>query len=155
MVLPRFASQALLGEPLTVYGEGIQTRCFCHVSDSVEGILRLVDSDQALGRVFNVGHAREITILELARMVIERSGSSSEIELVPYEEAYDEGFEELGRRKPDTSALEDLTGWVPSKSIEEIIDDTLAFQRDSGADQLVRSAGLNGTDAVAAGAAHE
>ena len=155
MVLPRFASQALLGEPLTVYGEGIQTRCFCHVADSVEGILRLTDSDRAVGRVFNVGHAREITILELARMVIERSGSSSEIELVPYEEAYAEGFEELGRRKPDTSALEELTGWAPSKTIEEVIDDTVAFQRGSGAGQLIRSAGLNGTDAVAAGAAYE
>jgi UDP-glucose 4-epimerase len=141
MVLPRFASQALLGEPLTVHGEGIQTRCFCHVGDSVEGIVRLAECDQALGRVFNIGHPHEITILELARKVIERSGSSSSIELVPYEEAFDEGFEELGRRKPDTSALEELTGWVPTRTVEDAIDDTLAYQRVTGTDRLVTAYG--------------
>ena len=104
MVLPRFVRQALTGEDLSVYGNGTQTRCFAHVHDVVQALLLVMDNDEALGRVFNVGTSTELPIIELARRVIERSGSKSHIQLVPYEEAYDEGFEELGRRKPDTTA---------------------------------------------------
>jgi UDP-glucose 4-epimerase len=131
MVLPRFVRQALAEEDLTVYGDGTQTRCFAHVEDSVDGILRLISHEDAVGQVFNVGASSEITIAELATQVIERTGSASKIRFVPYEEAYGEGFEELGRRKPDTSALERLTGWRPRRTVWDAIDDTIAYERGS------------------------
>jgi UDP-glucose 4-epimerase len=129
MVLPRFVHQALLGDDLTVYGNGTQTRCFAHVHDTVQAIVLLLDHDEAIGRVFNVGSSVETAIIELARRVIERTGSKSKIQLVPYEEAYDEGFEELGRRKPDTSALTELTGWTPTRTIDDAIDDVVLHQQ--------------------------
>ncbi len=129
MVLPRFVRQALADEPLTVYGNGTQTRCFAHVHDTVAGILALLGNDEAIGHVFNVGDTEEIPIIELARRVIERSGSSSKVELVPYAEAYDDGFEELGRRKPDTSALQELTGWAPTRTVDDAIDDVILHER--------------------------
>jgi UDP-glucose 4-epimerase len=129
MVLPRFVRQALRGDDLTVYGNGTQSRCFTHVLDVVHGIVLLLDHERAVGRVFNVGADPETPIIELAGKVIERSGSASKIRLVPYQEAYDEGFEELGRRKPDTAAIEGLTGWRPTRSIEEAIDDVIAYER--------------------------
>ena len=111
MVLPRFVSQALAGEDLTVYGDGSQSRCFCHVADSVAALVGLMDEEGARGQAFNVGRSDEITILELAYTVIERIESDSGVVKVPYEEAYGEGFEELGRRRPDTAALREMTGW--------------------------------------------
>jgi UDP-glucose 4-epimerase len=134
MVLPRFVRQALAGEELSVYGNGAQSRCFVHVLDSVNAILMLTDAELATGRVFNVGSEREITIIELAGKVIERSGSRSAIRLVPYDEAYAEGFEELGKRKPDTGAMRQLTGWEPVRDIDAIIDDVIAYER-SGASE--------------------
>ena len=134
MVLPRFVRQALAGEELSVYGSGAQSRCFVHVHDSVSAMLMLCDAELATGRVFNVGSEREITIIELAGKVIERSGSRSAIRLVPYDEAYAEGFEELGKRKPDTAAVRQLTGWEPTRDIDEIIDDVIAYER-SGASE--------------------
>ena len=121
--------QALAGENLTVFGDGTQTRCFGHVNDTVDAILRLIESDGAIGEVFNVGSQREISITDLAQRVIERAESGSGIRFVPYEAAYDPGFEELGRRKPDTTALERLTGWSPQRTIEDAIDDTIRYQR--------------------------
>jgi UDP-glucose 4-epimerase len=129
MVLPRFVAQALRGEDLTVYGSGAQTRCFTHVHDTVAAILALCDCDQANGRTFNIGSSTPVTIIELARLVIERANSSSGIVLVPYEEAYGDGFEELGRRRPDTTALRHLTGWQPRYTIEDAIDDVIAYER--------------------------
>jgi nucleoside-diphosphate-sugar epimerase len=129
MVVPRFVRQAVAGEDVTVYGDGTQSRCFGHVFDTVEGVLRLLDSDRAVGRVVNIGRDREITILELAERIIERAHSRSEVRFVPYEEAYDDGFEELGRRKPNTWLLRELTGWAPRRTIDEIIDDVLVFER--------------------------
>lgn len=129
MVLPRFVQQALAGEDLTVYGHGTQSRCFAHVADTVHALLLLADSEAAVGSAYNVGSSVEVPIVELAGRVIERSGSDSTIRLVPYTEAYDEGFEELGRRKPDTTALEHLTGWQPSRSLDEAIDDVIAYER--------------------------
>jgi UDP-glucose 4-epimerase len=129
MVLPRFVAQALRGEDLTVYGSGAQTRCFTHVHDTVAAILALCDCDQANGRTFNIGSSTPVTIIELARLVIERANSSSGIVLVPYEEAYGDGFEELGRRRPDTTALRRLTGWQPRYTIEDAIDDVIAYER--------------------------
>jgi UDP-glucose 4-epimerase len=135
MVLPRLVRQALAGEELSVFGSGAQSRCFVHVHDSVNAMLMLCDAELATGRVFNVGSEREITIIELAGKVIERSGSRSAIRLVPYDEAYAEGFEELGRRKPDTSAVRQLTGWEPTREVDEIIDDVIAYERSEARDQ--------------------
>jgi UDP-glucose 4-epimerase len=129
MVVPRFVRQALHGEDLTVFGNGTQTRCFAHVHDTVNAILTLFEHDDAIGGVFNVGSSDEIAIVELARRVIERTGSNSKIQLVPYDEAYDEGFEELGRRQPDTTALRSLTGWSPSRTVDDAIDDVVLHEQ--------------------------
>lgn len=129
MVLPRFIRQALSGHDLTVYGDGTQSRCFAHVLDVVHGIVLVLENERATGRAFNIGASREVTILELAHTVIARTGSDSAIRLVPYEEAYDDGFEELGRRQPDTSALRKLTGWAPLRTVDDAIDDVIAYER--------------------------
>ena len=129
MVLPRFVQQALSGEDLTVYGDGSQSRCFCHVSDTVRALLSLVETDSAIGDVFNVGSTEEIGIEELAQRVIERTGSSSGIRYVPLEVAYEPGFEEVSHRKPVTAKLEAATGWAPRHTIDDAIDDVVAFQR--------------------------
>jgi UDP-glucose 4-epimerase len=129
MVVPRFVRQAIAGDDITVYGDGTQVRSFLHVSDAVAAILALSDHDVAVGRAFNVGNSESITILRLARRIIERVGSSSRITFVPYEEAYDEGFDELGQRTPDVTALQDLTGWRPQRSINEALDDVIGFER--------------------------
>jgi UDP-glucose 4-epimerase len=129
MVLPRFVQQAINGEDLTVYGNGTQSRCFVHVADTVRALILLLDSDRAVGGVFNVGSRDEVPIIELARRVIERAGSASRVRLVPYEDAYGDGFEELGRRKPDCAELERLTGWKPSRTLDETVDDVIAYAR--------------------------
>jgi UDP-glucose 4-epimerase len=131
MVLPRFVRQALAGEDLTVYGTGTQSRCFAHVYDSVHALSLLMDTDEAIGEPFNIGTDVEVSIIELAGKVIERVGSGSRIMLVPYEDAYEDGFEELGRRQPDTSKLERMTGWGASRTIDEAIDDTIAFEQSA------------------------
>ncbi|HEX3616125.1 MAG TPA: NAD-dependent epimerase/dehydratase family protein [Solirubrobacteraceae bacterium] len=129
MVLPRFVRQALANEDLTVYGDGKQTRCFTHVRDTVAALVALSDSDRASGGTYNIGTSKLISIHELARRVIVRSGSDSGVVLVPYEQAYASGFEELGTRVPDTDALEDLTGWRAELTINDAIDDVIAFER--------------------------
>lgn len=129
MVVPRFVRQAIAGDDLTVYGQGTQSRCFVHVADTVRALLLLLDSEDAVGSVFNVGGSREVQIIELAAKVIERARSNSRIRLVPYDDAYGEGFEELGRRRPDTTALERATGWTATRSLDETIDDVIAYER--------------------------
>jgi UDP-glucose 4-epimerase len=129
MVLPRLVGQALGGDDLTVFGDGSQMRCFAHVLDVVQAMLQLLDRDDALGRVFNVGSETPMTILELARRVIAQTGSVSRIRLVPYDAFYDEGFEELGRRQPDTSLLRELTGWTPTRTVDDAIQDVIAHER--------------------------
>jgi nucleoside-diphosphate-sugar epimerase len=129
MVLPNFASQAVRGEPITVYGSGEQSRCFGHVKDAVEGLVRLMDTPAALGEVFNIGATEEVTIRALAEQVREAAGSRSEIVLVPYGEAYAAGFEDMMRRVPDVSRLERVTGYRPRTSLEEIIRDVVDDQR--------------------------
>ena len=123
MVLPRLVDQALRGVPLTVYGSGQQTRCFCHVSDVVEALVGLVDTHEAEGQVFNVGSQDEISILQLAERVRSLTGSSSEIALIPYDEAYETGFEDMQRRRPDTTRINALLGWQPSRSLDDIVMD--------------------------------
>jgi len=129
MVLPRFVAQAIADEDLTVYGDGSQSRCFSHVFDTTRALIMLMDEEGARGRAFNVGRSSEITILELAETVIARIRSHSGIQMVPYEEAYGDGFEELGRRRPDTTALEQMTGWRSTRSVEDAIDDVAAYER--------------------------
>ncbi len=126
MVLPTFVRQGLAGEDITVYGSGEQQRCFADVSDVVECLLRLVACEQARGRVFNVGNDQEISIEALASLVGGRTGGSSRIIHVPYEEAYAEGFEDLGRRVPDLSRLERTIGFRPTTPIETIVDRVIA-----------------------------
>ena len=129
MVLPRFVRQALAGDELTVYGDGSQSRCFTHVYDTVDALLSLIETDAAIGNVYNIGSAQPVTIIELARRVIERTGSSSQLQLIPYEQAYSDGFEELGRRRPDCTALESLTGWRPQRTLDDAIDDAIACEQ--------------------------
>lgn len=129
MVVPRLVRQAIAGEDLTVYGDGSQSRCFLHVHDAVSAILTLTQHPGAIGRAFNIGNDYAITILKLAERIIERCGSRSKIRFVPYEEAYDEGFEELGQRRPDTAALRELTGWCPRRTLDDALDDVIDYQR--------------------------
>jgi UDP-glucose 4-epimerase len=131
MVIPRFIAQALANEPITVYGDGNQTRCFGHVADIVDGLLRLIDHPDAIGDVFNIGAQGEISMTDLARLVIDKVGATSIIEHVPYEKAYEAGFEDMTRRVPDTTKVEALTGWRPSRNLGTILDETIAEMRVS------------------------
>ena len=127
MVVPRFVSAALKNEPLSVYGSGDQIRCFCHVTDAVRGLLLVMDSDKAIGQVFNVGNNQQISIMELAKKVIEITGSKSNIEKIAYEKAYPEGFEDMQRRVPDISKIKQVLGWSPEINLDQIIKDIAAF----------------------------
>ena len=130
MVVPTFVTQALKGEPITVYGTGEQSRCFCHVDDAVTAVLGLVDEPKAIGEVFNIGSEVEISIGALAELVKERTGSDSPIELIPYDEAYDPGFEDMETRQPDTAKIRGLLGWESKHSPEEIVDSVAEYYRD-------------------------
>jgi UDP-glucose 4-epimerase len=127
MVVPRFVSAALKNQPLQVYGNGDQIRCFCHVDDAVRALLLVMDSDKAVGNVFNIGNNQQISILELAKKVIEITGSKSEIVKLPYSEAYPEGFEDMQRRVPDISKIKNALGWTPQIGLDQIIKDIAAF----------------------------
>jgi UDP-glucose 4-epimerase len=129
MVLPNFADQALAGEPITVFGSGTQSRCFCHVNDTVEAILRLLDTPGTEGEVFNIGSDREISMHALAELVKSSVNSDSPIELIPYDEAYALGFEDMERRLPDASKIERWTGFRPKTTLEEIIADVITDRR--------------------------
>lgn len=129
MVVPRFVEQAVRNAPITVYGDGTQRRCFCHVADVVDGVLGLVEEPAAEGRVFNLGGVREISITDLAQTVRTQIGSSSEIVYIPYDEAYEYGFEDMERRVPNTTRVRDLLGWEPSRDLPTIIEDVAADVR--------------------------
>ena len=129
MVLPRFVASAMKNEPLLVYGDGSQSRVFCHVSDAINGVLKIFFDDKALGHAFNIGGEEEISIKELAMRVISVTNSSSSIEYLPYSKAYPEGFEETLRRVPDTSKLRKMTGWKPEFSLDGIISDIEKYLR--------------------------
>jgi UDP-glucose 4-epimerase len=128
MVIPSLIKQALLGHPLTVYGDGRQSRCFTYVSDVVGVLLKLASHPGAVGEVFNIGNDREeVTIYELAERVIARTGSKSEIVMVPYDQAYEEGFEDMRRRVPDLTKVQALTGYEPKVHLDEILDHVIAY----------------------------
>ena len=130
MVVPRFVSAAVNGEVLNVYGSGEQIRCFCHVSDAVRALLLVMDSDKAVGEVFNVGNNEQISIMDLAKKVIAVTGSSSAIEMMDYEKAYPAGFEDMERRVPDISKIKRVLGWQPEIGLEQIIKDIAAHNSD-------------------------
>jgi UDP-glucose 4-epimerase len=132
MVLPRFVSQAMSGQDLTVYGDGSQRRCFCDVRDVVPAISGLAEHPQAIGKIFNVGSDEEVSIRELAERVIQRTRSASKVQLVPYGEAYGPGFEDLQRRLPDCSRLRQLLGWSPTYGLDETIDAVAEHLAGSG-----------------------
>jgi len=141
MVLPNFVKSALDNTTISVYGDGKQSRCFCDVRDTVEGLIRLMDSGRAIGEVVNVGNTEEITIEGLAQRVKERTGSSSPIEYVPYDKAYEPGFEDMMRRVPSVEKLHALTGFRPRITLNEIIDRVAAFfQQKTEATDLHRLA---------------
>jgi len=123
MVVPRFVEQALKGAPITVYGDGTQRRCFCHVTDAVQALLGLVDSREAEGQVFNVGSNEEISIAGLATTVTDQLGSDSDVVKVTYDDAYEEGFEDMPRRVPNTARINELLGWSPQLPLRNIIAD--------------------------------
>jgi UDP-glucose 4-epimerase len=129
MVVPTFVRQALAGEPITVYGDGRQRRCFCHVKDVVGALADLMDTEQAVGEVFNIGSTDEITIMDLAERVRRACGSESEIRLVPYDEAYEAGFEDMRRRVPDIAKIGGLLGWRPTRMLDGILEDVIEAQR--------------------------
>ena len=129
MVLPTFVQQALSGEPLTVFGDGTQSRCFGHVADVVGALSELSRTQEAVGQVFNIGADEEITIFDLAERVKAVTESSSEIQLVPYEQAYQEGFEDMPRRVPDLSRIQELISYRPTRSLDEIIRSIVDFYR--------------------------
>lgn len=130
MVVPRFVRQALLGEPLTIYGDGEQSRCFCHVSDTVRALVALLNRpDITAGEIYNIGSGDEITINALAQSVIDRADSISTLRYIPYHEAYAPGFEDMRRRVPDTSKIQQAIGWQPTQTLAEILDDVLYYER--------------------------
>jgi nucleoside-diphosphate-sugar epimerase len=129
MVLPRFVDQALRGEPITVYGDGRQTRCFAYVTDLVRALVVLADCPAAVGQVLNVGNPEEISIGELAKLVKKLTGSDSEIQLVPYDEAYQPGFEDMHRRVPNISKISKLVGFKPQVKLREIVSRVIEFRR--------------------------
>jgi UDP-glucose 4-epimerase len=129
MVIPTFLHQALTAQPITVFGNGNQRRCFCHVRDVVRALVDLLESDQSYGEVFNIGSAEEVSISELAARIKHRTGSPSEIVTIPYDEAYEDGFEDMHRRIPDTSKIEAAIGWSPTFTLDDILDDMLTVTR--------------------------
>jgi UDP-glucose 4-epimerase len=131
MVVPSFVRQAIAGQPITVFGDGKQARCFTHVSDAIRGLIGLLDKESAFGQVFNVGGTSEISIGDLAKKVRDLCGSRSEIVYIPYEKAYEEGFEDMPRRVADISKIGALIGWRPTISMDQILTDVIEFCRRS------------------------
>ena len=140
MVVPSFVRQALADQPIRVFGDGDQRRCFCHVGDVVRAIADLMITEDAHGRVFNIGSTEETTIMQLALRVRSAAGSSSEITTVPYDEAYEAGFEDMLRRIPDTTRIAGLLGWEPTRDLDAILSDVIDFHRREGL--ALPSAGL-------------
>jgi len=129
MVIPRFVRQALAGEPLTVYGDGLQTRCFCNVRDVVRAVLLLIENDAAEGQVFNIGSTEEISMRDLAERVKSRCKSSSDITFIPYEKVYSVGYEDMRQRVPDIEKIKGAVGWQPEIPLTQTLDEIVAHFR--------------------------
>ena len=133
MVVPNFVRQALADQPITVFGDGTQRRCFCHVADVVRALADITERDDVYGQVFNIGSDEETSIGQLAERVRELTGSMSEIQHIPYELAYEAGFEDMVRRIPDLTKINDTLGWAPTRCLDEILEDVVASQRATAA----------------------
>jgi len=129
MVIPRFVGQALRNEPITIFGDGNQTRCFCHVGDVIEGLVALSEHPEAFGKVFNLGGGEEVSIKELAERVVELADSKSGLEFIPYDAAYEAGFEDMERRVPNTNRARQLVGFSPSTGLDDIIQSVIDDQQ--------------------------
>jgi UDP-glucose 4-epimerase len=129
MVVPTFVRQALLGDPITVFGEGTQSRCFAHVTDVTDALYKLSQTKASLGKIFNVGSDEEISILQLARKIKHLLGSQSRIDLIPYDEAYEEGFEDMPRRVPDISRVQQMINYQPRNNLDQIIQSVIDHER--------------------------
>lgn len=140
MVIPTFVKQALANRPITVYGDGTQSRCFCYVGDVVSALMKLMDNEKSVGQVFNIGSNQEISIIDLANKVKELTSSESEIVLVPYDEAYEEGFEDMPRRVPDVSKANQHIGFAPSVDLEGILASVIAFHSGRQTQEKTNSA---------------
>ncbi len=136
MVIPNFVRQALTGEDITVFGDGSQSRCFTHVSDVVEALIQLAEHPQAVGEVYNIGSSQEVTILELAERIKQLTGSNSRIVFIPYDKAYEQGFEDMLRRVPDLSKIHKLIGYTPKITLDEILLSVIEHQRSKIAKQI-------------------
>ena len=135
MAIPRFVSQALKDRPLTVYGDGTQSRCFLHVQDAVSALIKLMEHPQALGGVFNVGSQEEISIKELAQRIIQLTQSKSQVVYIPYDQAYEEGFEDMPRRVPDISKIQRLIAYQPTIGLQEILQSVIAYFEETGVEK--------------------
>jgi UDP-glucose 4-epimerase len=135
MVIPTFVQQALSGQPIVVFGSGEQSRCFCHVHDVIQGVLKIALDDRAIGDVFNLGGADEISILALAERVKQLAGSESPIRRIPYDEAYEHGFEDMMRRVPDTTKAKQLIGFEPRHTLDDIIGDVIKYERRADSEE--------------------
>ncbi len=133
MVVPTFVRQALAGQPVTVFGDGQQSRCFTHVSDAVRALIGIMERPDAYGQVFNIGNVEEVSILSLAQRVIAQSGSKSEVVFIPYERAYEPGFEDMNRRVPDVTKIGQLIGWQPTIALDQILADVIDWCRGGAA----------------------
>jgi len=133
MVVPRFVQSALLGQPLTVHGDGTQTRCFTYIGDVINAMIALAENEKAVGDVFNVGSDQEISIRELAERVLKLTGSNSEIKYIPYEESYGKGFTDIKRRVPDITKIQKLTGWTPKVQLDDLLMTVIDYYKSSQA----------------------
>ena len=128
MVIPNFVSSALINETIKIFGDGTQSRVFCHVHDVVRAIIGIMNNDKTIGEVFNVGGEKEISITDLAKLIVSKTKSNSKITYVKYEDAYPLGFEDMLRRVPNIDKINSFTGWRPKKSLNQIIDDVVSYQ---------------------------
>jgi UDP-glucose 4-epimerase len=133
MVIPRFVQSALAGRPLEIHGDGTQTRCFCHVQDTIRALAGLMDARDISGQIFNVGSTERVTITELAQRVLTLTGSSSTTVPVPYDEVYGQGIEDMLHRQPAIEKVSDAIGWQPTRSLEEILSDVVGYARSAPA----------------------
>jgi UDP-glucose 4-epimerase len=144
MVLPNFVRQALEGAPITIFGTGRQSRCFCDVRDTIEAVLRLIAKQNAIGEVVNIGSDEEISIERLAHIVKQRTGSASPITYIPYDQAYEPGFEDMQRRVPALEKLQRLTGFRPATPLSEIVDRVVAhFQKKADVPLMPSTSGVS------------
>ena len=137
MVIPRLVAQAILGEEMTIFGDGTQTRCFCDVEDVVRAVVLLLDGPAAVGQVFNVGSEEEVSILELAEKIREQTGSASPMRLIPYMEVYGDQYEDMLKRSPDTTKIRRTLGWTPQHTLDAIIKRTIDYAHEVGPETLL------------------